>query len=259
MSPEPANRPSPFRIEVVPFVDGTDPYSEPKFLSESSGAINHRALLREVVTLFESPTALVSYGYEQIERTGFIDIRRNFFAGEDEKSLPFVRFGLKNSSTGKDIPGCEKSEPSVDPIVVFRTLKILEDFPSLRKVPEPYPTGTGYISDGLSAFIAAHQFNKYFDLYTHEEKERHLNVRASVVSLNGRERFEEITHMLPPNLDDMIRELQFMGVLVTPDHLKLEIQQGNLPMTPLYDDVIHKHEEYIRMIVEGLEQTGGRW
>lgn len=243
---------SPFRIEVKPMIEGSNPDQEPKFKS-SLGEINNQAVLQERVYLFDGDQYTVMLGDSTVRARSFVDIRLHYFPDGDRVYHPFAYWGLKDADTEQDIQGYTDASIAVDPIYIFRIAKILEALPQLSTNSDQY------IDDYCSAATAAARTYYSWD-FEEPRRQEMIERRHRIVSLIGRDKWRGIIQMIPPQLEEMMQTMQEREIGVMTGTLEREFKTKRLGSpSEFYSDMIDTHHNAVEDIARGLEETGGRW
>lgn len=253
MTPEQIEYKPPFKVEVRPFIEGANPYQENK--CKDLGSLNKRALLQEKVYLYNGNIVKARLGEKDIQVRSFIDIRTAFFTDNTLVYHPFVHWGLKDGFTGKDIFGYTESEIYVDPVHVFRVIKIFEALPRLN---EDFDTT---IQDRCDANTASQRFFFSFQLKNagKDDRRHRTKQRKRIVEKIGRDKLNEIFQMMPPRLEEMIQTMKERQIFVTTRNLEREITLKRILPSEYLLDTIKQHYKNVEDFAKDLEETDGNW
>lgn len=257
-----------FKEEIIPSVDGANPYQEKKYAGPAQ-AINPRAVLQKIVYLYTSEPHQTKLGSKNIQTSGFMEIRRPFFIDGEWLSLPFLHFGLKDVSTGKDIRVYSQAEYDADPVRSYRTTKVLELLPQLADTALPlhstlpakdlikaFKASDQAIEDYCCAITAATTVFYSWELENKSKRREITRRKERIASIIGVDHLNAILISLPPHLEEIIFTMQANEAPVDTRTLKEEFRIGRILPSEFYLDLVVDDNKRTADLIQGAIDIG---
>jgi hypothetical protein len=242
-----------FGGETRSYIKGANPFQEPKYKS-SLGAINEKALLEDRTYIYEGNLVTANLGDSTILVQSFIDIRKVSFTDDTLIYRPQVHWGLKYP-TGEDVDGYTESAIDVDPLHIFRTIKVLEALPQLNEDIDLA------IEDLYDAHIASQRFFYRLQLRDQEKEGQRYKVekRRRIADLIGNKKLREILQIIPEDIEEIMQGLWDKDIFVATRELEREFKLGRRLKSEFYMDMIAKWNKTVEGFAKGMQETGGAW
>lgn len=242
-----------FRITTKPMIPGSNPYEEPRYKDEKIGSLNYRAILEEMVYLYDGPVQKVVIGNEKTTVRSFIDIRSYFYTNRQQVYHPSVNWGLKFVDSEEDVSGYIDQGTMVDPIHVYRVAKGLERLNKLDNSAH-YP--------GDDFYAISNAVRRVFDreeLEDLRERDLLLQQRHAIAEWIGNDDFRRILQDIPPRLEETIVMIREKGAYLMISGIQREIKAKKINPSEFYRDLMDEYWQFIDDIAKGLEESDGAW
>lgn len=240
----------PFIVEFRPLVEGSDPYFEPKTLSPCN-SVNTKAVLFEVIHLYDGPVQPLKVGRRIRSMQGFIEIHTGMYADGDQVYSSFFGGGLRDTNTRDKFI----MDGSADPIHVFRMVKVLESMPQIITWRDHYINH----EDQARVYRATQREFQGFPsgfVQLRGSRDQFLTARREVAALIGRARLREILQMVPDNLEEIVQTMGRKGLWVDTNNLQRELRVKGVHASEFYLDIIGASRREIWELVRGMEECG---
>lgn len=246
------------KIERFPNIPGSNPQLEDRL--EKGIFVNERALEVERIHLYDGqPRSLNIHGQTHQVAT-FIEISSRYFAKTNEKSgRSCVNLGYRDLSAGTE--SFHSYSGLVDPIHLYRTVKVLEFLPDDVIVVDGFEEWNwrGVYSDAEGIFQSAHE--KESESRYEGVPEGRVAGRKRIAELIREAKFAEIGQLIPDDLDEWIALIRSKDITVGFYSIGEEIKRGRLMMSEFYlegiaetDKQLDKAREAIESMIELLKE-----
>lgn len=243
----------PFTVEFRLQGKGSNPYLaslEPKTLPPYN-SVNFKAVLFEVIHLYDGPIQPLKVGRRIRSMQGFMKIQTGMYADGDQVYSTFFEGGLRDTNTGDEF----MVGISADPIHVFRMVKTLESMPHLRTWHDRYINHEDKAKVYRAAQRVFHGFHTGF-VQLKGSRDQFLTARREVAVLIGRARLGEILQMVPDNLEEIVQTIRQKGLWVDTDNLERELRVNRVHPSEFYLDTIRESQGEIKELARGMEECG---
>lgn len=243
----------PFRVEFRPCVEGADPYTESK-TRPPANAINQKAVLYEIIHLYEGQSQRMKIGRRMYSAHGFMNVRTGMYTDGEQVYSTFLEWGIKDEDSGEELGGNNYA----DPIQVYRMVKALESMPVIHTTSNSWRRWLSFQDLRMVSQATQREFHRFDPAFIQLEgsREQFLRSRRKMAALIGNTKLREILRIVPENIEEIIDVMGQKGLWVSTKNLERDLKVGNIHWSEYYTDVIGNSEEDLSQFTQSLEEHG---